>query len=66
MKRFQATKCIIDRIRIRRTHMLTVEKVKEIGAKLETPARYTSDRPAQVTRLLVGIISANCNKTTAF
>jgi len=27
---FQATECFIDRIRIRRTHLLTVEKVEEI------------------------------------
>jgi hypothetical protein len=56
---FQATKCIVDRIRIRRTHLLTVEKVEEIDAKLETPARKALDRQAQVTELLVYIISTN-------
>jgi len=64
--RFQATKCFIDRKRIRRTHLLTVEKVEEIDAKLETPARKTLDRQAQLTGLLIYIISTNCNKTAAF
>jgi hypothetical protein len=43
-----------------------VEKVEEIDAKLETPARKTVDRQAQVTGLLIYIISTNCNKTAAF
>jgi uncharacterized protein YaaR (DUF327 family) len=63
---FQATTCIIGRLRISRTHLLTVEKVEEIDAKLETPARKMLNRQTQGTGLLVYIISANCNKTAAF
>jgi hypothetical protein len=59
-------KCVIDRIRICRTHLLTVEKVEEIDAKLETPARKMLNRQAQVTGLLVYIISTNCDRTAAF
>jgi hypothetical protein len=39
VKRVQATGCIFDRKRIRRTYLLTEEKAGEMSAKLETPAR---------------------------
>ena len=61
--RFQATKRVIDRIRICRTHLLTVEKVEEIDAKLETPARKMLNSSA---RIATKVLRFDPNETTMF
>jgi hypothetical protein len=65
VKMFQATGCILDRKRINRTHLLTVQKVDEIGAKLETPAKKNVGS-TRTGNGLVAIFSTNCNRTAAF